>query len=126
MEFIPRRQHQAVKTPDLDTAFRARTLSSIKEKMDQDPYPTHEDDSAGMLVMLPLDNNQPRGPSDTNRCFNCVSPSHFFRSYSRAKTQNQGQNPIQIPRNNSKKKKIEHRRQRRSIEDKEGAQKIVE
>jgi len=86
-EFIPRRQHQAVKTPDLDTTFRARTLSSIKEKMDQDRYPTHEDDSVGMPVMLPLDNNQPRGPSDTNRCFNCGSPSHFFRNCSRAKTQ---------------------------------------
>ena len=112
-EFIPRRQHQVVKTPDLDTAFRARTLSSIKEKMDQDRYPTHEDDSAGMPVMLPLDNNQPRGPSDTNRCFNCGSPSHFFRNCSRAKTQIQGQSPIQIPRNNSRKKKIEHRRQRK-------------
>ena len=46
-EFIPRRQHQTVKTLDLDTVFRARTLPSIKEKMDQDRYPTHEDDSAG-------------------------------------------------------------------------------
>jgi len=112
-EFIPHHQHQAVKTPDLDTVFRARTLSSIKEKMDQDRYPTHEDDSAGMPVMLPLDNNQPRGPSDTNRCFNCGSPSHFFRNCSRAKTQIQGQRPIQIPRNNSRKKKIERRRQRK-------------
>ena len=46
-EFIPRRQHQTIKTPNLDTVFRARTLSSIKEKKDQDRYPTHEDDSAG-------------------------------------------------------------------------------
>ena len=69
-EFIPHRQHQAIKTSDLDTVFRARTLSSIKEKIDQDRYPTHEDDLAGMPVMLPLDNNQPRGPSDTNRCIN--------------------------------------------------------
>jgi len=113
MEFLPRHQHQAVKTPDLDTVFRARTLFSIKEKMDQDRYPTHEYDSAGMPVMLPLDNNQPRGPSDTNRCFNCGSPSHFFRNCSRAKTQIQGQRPIQIPRNNSRKKKIERRRQRK-------------
>ena len=112
-EFIPRRQHQAIKTSDLDTVFRARTLSSIKEKIDQDRYPTHEDDLAGMPVMLPLDNNQPRGPSDTNRCFNCGSPSHFFRNCSRAKTQIQGQRPIQIPRNNSRKKKIERRRQRK-------------
>ena len=56
-EFIPRRRYQAVKTPDLDTAFRARTLSSIKEKMDQDGNSTHEDDSVCMPGMLSLDNN---------------------------------------------------------------------
>ena len=115
-EFIPRRQHQTIKTPNLDTVFRARTLSSIKEKMDQDRYPTHEDDSAGMPVMLPLDNNQPRGPSDTNRCINCGSPSHFIRNYSQAKTQNQGQGPRPIPKNNSRKKKIERKRQRKEHE----------
>ena len=56
-EFIPRRRHQVVKTPDLDTVFRARTLSSIKEKMDQDGNSTHEDDSVCMPGMLSLDNN---------------------------------------------------------------------
>ena len=112
-EFIPRRRHQAVKTPYLDTVFSARTLPFIKEKMDQDGSSTHENDSVGMPVMLPLDNNQPRGPSDINCCFNCGSPSHFFRNCSRAKTQIQGQSPIQIPRNNSRKKKIERRRQRK-------------
>jgi len=56
-EFIPRRRHQAVKTPDPDTVFRARTLSSIKEKMDQDGNSTHEDDSVCMPGMLSLDNN---------------------------------------------------------------------
>ena len=56
-EFIPRRRHQAVKTPYLDTVFSARTLPFIKEKMDQDGSSTHENDSVGMPVMLPLDNN---------------------------------------------------------------------
>jgi len=56
-EFIPRRRHQEVKTPYLDTVFSARTLPFIKEKMDQDGSSTHENDSVGMPVMLPLDNN---------------------------------------------------------------------
>ena len=112
-EFIPCRQHQAVKTPDLDTVFRARTLSSIKEKKDQDGNSTHENDSVGMSVMLPLDNNQSSGSSDTNCCINCGSPSHFIRNCSQAKTQNQGQGPSQTPKNNSRKQKIERKRQRK-------------
>ena len=112
-DFIPHHQHQAVKTPDLDTVFRARTLSSIMEESDQDGNSTRKDDLVGMPVKLLLDNNQPRGPSDTNRCFNCGSPSHFFRNCSWAKTKIQCQSPIQIPRNNSRKRKIEHRRRRK-------------
>jgi len=112
-EFIPRRRYQTVKTPDLDTVFRARTLPSIKEKMDQDGNSTHEDDSVCMPVMLSLDNNQSKGPSDTNRCINCGSPSHFIRNCSQAETQNQGQGPSQIPKNNSRKWKIEYKRQRK-------------
>ena len=69
-EFIPRRRHQAVKTPDPDTVFRARTFPSIKEKMDQDGNSTHEDDLVDMPVMLLSDNNPSRGLSDTNRCIN--------------------------------------------------------
>ena len=69
-EFIPRRRYQAVKTPDLDTAFRARTLSSIKEKMDQNGNFAHKNDSVGMPVMLLSDNNPSRGLSDTNHCIN--------------------------------------------------------
>ena len=72
-EFIPRRQHQAVKTPDHDTVFRSRTLFPIKKKMDQDGNPTQEHDSVCMLVILSLENNQPRDPSNTNRCINYVA-----------------------------------------------------
>ena len=43
-EFIPRRRHQAIKTPDPDTDFRARAISSIKE-LDQDGNSTHDNDS---------------------------------------------------------------------------------
>ena len=69
-EFIPRRRHRAIKTPDPDTVFRARTLSSIMEELDQDGNSTRKDDLVGMPVKLLLDNNQPRGPSDTNCCIN--------------------------------------------------------
>ena len=55
-EFIPHRQHQAVKTPDLDIVFRARILSSTKEEMNQDGDSTHENDSVGIPVMMPLNN----------------------------------------------------------------------
>ena len=72
-EFIPHRRHQAVKTPDLDTVFIARTLLSIKEEMNQDGDSTHKNDSVGMPVMMPLHNNPPRGPSDTNHCFNVLT-----------------------------------------------------
>ena len=55
-EFIPHRQHQAVKTPNLDIVFRARILSSTKEEMNQDGDSTHENDSVGIPVMMPLNN----------------------------------------------------------------------
>ena len=93
-EFIPRRRHRAIKTPDPDTVFRARTLSSIMEELDQDGNSTRKDDLVGMPVMLSLDNNQSKGPSDTNHCINYGSTS-------------------QIPKNYSRKQKIERKRQRK-------------
>ena len=56
IEFIPRRRHQTIKTPDLDTVFKARILSSTKEEMNQDGDSTHENDSVGIPVMMPLNN----------------------------------------------------------------------
>ena len=97
---IPHCRHQAVKTPDLDVVFRTRTLSSIKEKIDQDRYPTHEDDLAGMPVMLPLDNNQPRGPSDTNRCINYATSKQKIeckRQRKEHKRQQQGATRLSVP-----------------------------
>jgi len=73
-EFVPHHRHQTVKTSDMG----ARTLSPIEEKIDQGGNTTPENSSLGMPIMLPLDINQLRGPSDTNRCFNCGSPCHFI------------------------------------------------
>ena len=73
-EFVAHHRHQTVKTSDMG----ARTLSPIEEKIDQGGNTTPENSSLGMPIMLPLDINQLRGPSDTNRCFNCGSPWHFI------------------------------------------------
>ena len=85
-EFIPRRQHQTIKTPNLDTVLKARILSSTKEEMNQDGDSTHENDSVGIPVMMPLNNHPPRGPSNINHCLNCGSPNHFIQNCFQAKT----------------------------------------
>ena len=85
-EFIPRRRHQTIKTPNLDTVLKARILSSTKEEMNQDGDSTHENDSVGIPIMMPLNNHPPRGPSNINHCLNCGSPSHFIRNCFQAKT----------------------------------------
>jgi len=112
-EFIPRRRHQTVKTSNNDTVFRVRPLSPIEEKIDQEGNSTPENSSVGMLVMLPLDNNQLRGPSDTNHCFNCGSACHFIRECPQARPQNQDQGLSQINKDNRRMQKIERNRRRR-------------
>ena len=99
-EFIPRRQHQTVKTLDLDTVFRARTLPSIKEKMDQKGNFTYKNDSVGMPIMLPLENNQPRGPSDTNHYINYATSKQKIeckRQRKEHKRQQQGATRLSVP-----------------------------
>ena len=99
-EFIPCRRHQHVKTSNSDIVFRARTLLSIKEKMDQEGNFTYENDSLGMPIMLPLENNQPRGTSDINRCINYATSKQKIeckRQRKEHKSQQQGATKLSVP-----------------------------
>jgi hypothetical protein len=96
-EFIPHRRYEA---PDSDTVFRARTLPSIKEMMDQKGNFAYKNDSIGMPIMLPLENNQPRGPSDTNRCINYATSKQKIeckRQRKEHKRQQQGATRLSVP-----------------------------
>jgi hypothetical protein len=76
-EFIPRGRRQTSNTTNANIVIRARTRSPVREKMDHAKCTTPKKSSIGMLVRTSLGNKQPGRPSNTNRCFNCESSTHF-------------------------------------------------
>jgi len=68
--------------------------------MDQKENFTYKNDSVGMPIMLPLENNQPRGPSDTNCCINYATSKQKIeckRQRKEHKRQQQGATRLSVP-----------------------------
>ena len=76
-KFVPRGKRQTRNAIAANTVLRARTRSPVRETMDPARCTIPENGSVDMPVMTSLQSKQHSGPSDTNRCFICRSPTYF-------------------------------------------------
>ena len=110
-EFVPRGKRQTGSIIHANTVQSARTHSSVREEISHTECTIPDKGSIGTPVMTSVDNQRPGGPSDTNRCFICESPTHFIRDWPQAQQQNQDQGSRQGKKDKCKKRRNKHKRQ---------------